>query len=169
MNTGQMMITLGALALLSLVILRVNNGFLNTSSILLDSKLGVLATSIGTSVIEEATGKAFDETTVSSSVEALSSLTSPTDLGTKTETYPDFDDFDDFNGLSIIDKTIPAAEFHIDCEVVYISDSDLDGKSSIRTWHKKIIVKVSSPSMYDYEENPDTVVMSAIYSYWYFR
>lgn len=169
MNTGQMMITLGALALLSLVILRVNNGFLNTSSILLDSKLGVLATSIGTSVIEEATGKAFDETTVSNSVESLSSLSSPTKLEPESETYPNFDDFDDFNGLKIVDKSMPAAEFHVNCEVVYVNDSDLDGKSSIRTWHKKIIVKVSSPSMYDYEENPDTVVMSAIYSYWYFR
>lgn len=169
MNTGQMMITLGALALLSLVILRVNNGFLNTSSILLDSKLGVLATSIGTSIIEEATGKAFDTKSVSNSVESLSSLTSPTELKPEGETYPNFDDFDDFNGLSIVDKSIPAAEYHIDCEVVYVNDSDLDGKSSIRTWHKKITVKVSSPSMYDYEENPDTVVMSAIYSYWYFR
>ena len=169
MNTGQMMITLGALALLSLVILRVNNGFLNTSSILLDSKLGVLATSIATSMIEEATGKAFDLSTVSNSVESLTSLTAPSSLGPGSETYPNFDDFDDFNGLEIIDKSIPAAEFHVNCDVVYVSDTDLDGKSSIRTWTKKITVRVSSPSMYDYEENPDTVVMSALYSYWYFR
>ena len=120
MNTGQMMITLGALALLSLVILRVNNGFLNTSSILLDSKLGVLATSIGTSIIEEATGKAFDEATVDNSVSSLSSLSSPTDLKKDSgEDYPNFDDFDDFNGLKVINTSIPAAEYHVNCKVEY--------------------------------------------------
>ncbi len=68
MNTGQMMLTIGALILLSLVVLRVNNGFLNTNSVLIDSKLGVLATSVATSIIEEATGKAFDEKTDGASV-----------------------------------------------------------------------------------------------------
>lgn len=170
MNTGQMMITLGALALLSLVVLRVNNGFLNTSSVLLDSKLGVLATSVASSIIEEATGKAFDEKTDSTSVTSLSDLTLPSKLKPDSgESYPDFDDFDDYNGFEKIDKTMPAAEFHINCEVNYVSETDLDGVSSARTWHKKITVHVSSPSMLGQDEVPDTLTMSAIYSYWYFR
>lgn len=168
MNTSQMMITLGALALLSLVILRVNNGFLNTSSILLDSKLGVLATSVATSVIEEATGKAFDQKTDSASVSNRTDLT--TTLGPEPgETYPNYNDIDDYNGFHKIDKTMPAAEFEVNCEVNYVKDTNLDGKSSSRTWHKKITVRVTSPSMLGYDEVPDTVTMSAVYSYWYFR
>jgi len=168
MNTGQMMITLGALMLLALVVLRVNNGFLNTNSVLLDSKLGVLATSVATSVIEEATGKAFDHNTDTTSVSLYSKLSAT--LGPESgETHSTFNDFDDYDGYSTIDTTMPAAEFHVDCEVDYVNDTNLDGKSSSRTWHKKITVFVSSPSILGQDDLPDTVSMSAIYSYWYFR
>ncbi len=72
--------------------------------------------------------------------------------------------------LSIIDNSMPAAEFSVDCVVEYIDDTNLDGKSSTRTWNKKITVYVSSPSMYGQDENkPDTVKMSAIHGHWYFR
>jgi hypothetical protein len=171
MNTSQMMITIGALLLLSLVILRVNNGFLNTNSVLIDSKLGVLATSVATSVIEEATGKAFDEKTVANTVNVLSDLQPPNSLGPEAgESYSNYNDFDDFNGYNRIDNTMPAAEFSVDCIVEYVNDTDLDGKSNISTWNKKITVFVSSPSMYlTDKDHPDTVTMSAIYSYWYFR
>jgi len=168
MNTSQMMITLGALVLLTLVILRVNNGFLNTNSVLLDSKLGVIATSIATSVIEEATGKAFDNNTDSSSVTSLTNLSST--LGPETgETYPNFNDFDDYDDFKKIEDTVPAAEFNIECKVDYINDTNLDGITNSRTWNKRITVRVSSPSMLGQDEIPDTLVMSAIYSYWYFR
>lgn len=168
MNTGQMMLTLGALALLSLVVLRVNNGFFNTSSVLIDSKLGVLATSVATSIIEEATGKAFDHKTDSTSVNNLTDLSST--LGPESgESYADYNDIDDYNGFKKIDNTMPAAEFHVSCEVNYVKDTNLDGKSSSRTWHKKITVHVSSPSMIGQDEIPDTLTMSAVYSYWYFR
>jgi MSHA pilin protein MshD len=168
MGTGQMMITMGALMLLALVVLRVNNGFFNTSSVLLDSKLGVLATSVATSVIEEATGKSFDHSTFSTSVSDLTMLSSS--LGPETgEVYPDFNDFDDYNGHSRKDTTMPAADFSVDCIVDYVTDTNLDGKASKRTWHKKITVFVSSPSMLGEDNIPDTISMSAIYSYWYFR
>jgi len=168
MNTSQMMITLGALVLLSLVILRVNNGFLTTNSVLIDSKLGVLAASIATSVIEEATGKAFDNNTDSTSVSNLTDLSNS--LGAESgEIHPNFNDFDDYDDHTRIDKTFPAAEFHVDCFVDYVKDTDLDGKTTSRTWNKKITVYVSSPSMLGQDEIPDTLVMSAVYSYWYFR
>jgi len=168
MNTGQMMITLGALMLLALVVLRVNNGFLNTNSILLDSKLGVLATSVATSVIEEATGKAFDHNTDTTSVSLHSKLSAT--LGPESgETYPNYNDFDDFDGYSKIDNTMPAAEFNVNCEVDYVNDTDLDGKTTSRTWHKRITVFVSSKSMLGQDYIPDTISMSAVYSYWYFR
>ena len=168
MGTGQMMITMGALMLLALVVLRVNNGFFNTSSVLLDSKLGVLATSVATSIIEEATGKAFDNNTDSTSVSDLTKLSSS--LGPEGgETRATFNDVDDFDGYSAIDKTMPAAEFTVDCEVDYITDTNLDGISTSRTWHKRITVLVSSPSMLGDDSVPDTISMSAVYSYWYFR
>ncbi len=101
MNTGQMMITLGAMMLLGTIILKVNAGFLNTNNVLLDSKFGVLAVSIATSVIEEATGKAFDAKTDTNSVNNLTDLTTSASLGHGPgEVYPYFNDFDDYNGLT---------------------------------------------------------------------
>ncbi|MCH7516480.1 MAG: hypothetical protein IIB08_05075, partial [Bacteroidetes bacterium] len=60
MNTGQSLLSIGALLILSLTILRVNNSILTTDSIMQDSKLGILSISLATSLIEEASKKAFD-------------------------------------------------------------------------------------------------------------
>ncbi len=168
MNTSQMLITIGALLLLGLVILRVNNGFLNTDSVLLDSKLGVLATSVATSIMEEANSKAFDQNTDTVSVSSLTQLSSV--LGPESgETYPHFNDFDDFNGYHRVDTTMPAAKFIIDCKVEYVLPANPDSAVGTRTWHKKLTVEVSSPSLIGQDDKPDTLRMSTIYSYWYFR
>jgi hypothetical protein len=165
-----MMITMGALMLLALVILRVNTGYLNTDSVMLDSKLGVLAVSVATSIIEEAQGKAFDEATDSVNATVATELTTAAKLGPESgEVYPNFDDFDDFNGYSRIDNTLPAAQFKMHCRVDYIEDTDPDKITNTRTWNKKITVYVTSPSFLGQDDIPDTVVMSAIQSYWYFR
>jgi len=51
MNTGQSLFSIGAILLLSLTILRVNNSILITDSIMQDSKLGVLAISLAINII----------------------------------------------------------------------------------------------------------------------
>jgi hypothetical protein len=167
MNTGQLMITVGALMLLSLVILRVNNSFLSTSTVLLNSKFGVLAVSLGTSIIEEANSKAFDEVTDTVSISSVSSLSAVTSLGPESgEVYPNYNDFDDFNGYTRTtagDSTFQSAVFNVNCNVRYILPSDPNVSTSAKTWHKRITVTVSSPSMVD------TVRLYSIFSYWYFR
>ncbi len=167
MNTGQMLITMGAIVLLSLVILRINNVFFHTSSVMLDTKFGVMAVSLGTSIIEEATSKAFDAATDTNTVSSLSSLTDPNSLGHGSwEVYPDYNDFDDYNGFTKStegDSTFQSAVFNISCKVVYVDPSNPDVKSSVRTWHKKLTVTITSPSMLD------TVRLNTIFSYWYFR
>lgn len=161
MNTGQMLITVGALTLLAVVILRVNTNFLNTNEVLMENKFGVLAVSIGTSVLEEAKGKAFDQNTDSAAVTSLSQLSS---LGPESgETDPLFNDFDDYNGLVRVDSTMPSAPFRIECDVVYVNSNNPDGISASKTWHKKLTVTVTSDFMVD------TIRLSSIYSYWYFR
>lgn len=155
--------SIGAMMLLSILVLRVNNTFQNTSSVLLNSKLGLLATSIATSQIEEISRLAFDENTVSNSVSSLSSLTAPGALGPETgEVYPNYDDIDDFNGFTRTDSSMTAI-FNISCSVLYVSPTSPDVISSTPTWDKKITIYVSSPSM------RDTIKMSTVYSYWFFR
>ena len=155
--------SIGAMMLLSILVLRVNNTFQNTSSVLLNSKLGLLATSIATSQIEEISRLAFDESTVGNSVSSVSSLTAPGLLGPETgEVYPNFDDIDDFNGYTRTDSSMTAI-FNISCSVQYVSSASPDVISSTPTWNKKITIYVSSPSM------RDTIKMSTVYSYWFFR
>jgi len=164
MNTGQSLFSIGALFLLSLTVLRVNNNILITDSVLQDSKLGVLAISLATSMIEEANKKAFDAATADDAVANLSSLTSPGGLGPGSWETPDtYNDFDDYNGYTKQITNLPSAEFNISCVVNYIYPNDPDGIAYERTWNKKITVSVTSPSM------SDTLNLSSVYSYWHFR
>lgn len=161
MNTGQMLITIAALLLLSLVILRVNNNFLSTSTVLMENKFGVLAVSLATSVLEEAKGKAFDHNTDSAAVSDVNNLSTLGPDGGEVD--PLYNDFDDFDGLTRVDTTLPSAPFTIQCVVDYVNSSTPNSTTNSKTWHKKMTVTVSSPFM------QDTVRLSSIYSYFYFR
>jgi len=168
MNLGQSMLTIGALMLLSIIMLGVNRNNLTTSTLLYDTKFGILATSLGTSIIEEANSKSFDLATADSADSNLNSLTSPYSLGPAPgEVYPNFNDVDDFNGFRDTIKNLPSAEYRIYCQVYYVDPFVYgpDKKVNYRTWHKKVSVFVTSPTMND---GKDTVKLSSIYSYWYF-
>jgi hypothetical protein len=127
-----------------------------------ESKFGVLATSLATSIIEEANNKAFDEITIGNPIADSTLLTIKDSLGREGEVYPDFDDIDDFNGYTRTVDNLPSAVFDISCVVHYINPPNLESISSTQTWHKKIMVTVSSPF------SQDTVKLSSIYSYWFF-
>lgn len=162
MNTGQMLLTLGALILLSSLVLRFNRAVLTSDEIMYNSKFNVLASSLATSLIEEAKGKAFDKNTVTAAVNNTNQLS--TQLQAESgEVYPDFDDFDDFNNFVRVDSTLPSAVFYITSKVNYVSMSNPDVVSLTPTWRKAITVTVMSPSM------KDPVQLSSIYTYWYYR
>jgi hypothetical protein len=162
MNTGQTMMTMCAMMLLSAIMLRVNTSNLSNESVRDQAQYGVLATSIATSIIEEAQSKSFDHNTDTNSVKLLTQLSSI--LGPEGgETEETFNDFDDYDGFTRRDSTMPSAIFDIACEVVYISSSNIEGFSTSRTWHKKMNVIISSPF------SPDTFRTSSIFSYWFFR
>lgn len=164
MNTGQMMLSIGAMLLLSTIMLRVNSSNMLNETLRDEAQFGVLATSLATSIIEEAVSKSFDEHSDSNSVSTLSELTLAANLGPENgETQQTFNDFDDFDGFSKVDSTMPSATFEINCSVGYVSSSNILVKSSNATWHKKIDVVVTSPFL------RDTIVASSIFSYWSFR
>ena len=159
-----MLITIGGMVLLATIVLRINTNYLSADEVLMNSKFCVLATSLASSVIEEASGKAFDAATDTSSASSLSSLTPAYNLGhAYNETYENFNDFDDFNYYTKTDSSLPSAVFNIKCRVGYIDPANPSEFISTRSWHKKIIVIVSSKSM------KDVVRMSSVFSYWYFR
>ncbi len=172
MNTGQSLFAIGAMLLLSLTILRVNNNILLTDTIMIDSKFGIIANSIATSLIESATEKFFDAKTKEGPC-LQSALTYPPQKESG-ETDPDnFDDFDDFNNYTQTD-TVSSVVFYSRCKVSYVnpaadSPNSLNNDVTTRTWNKKLSVSVT------WRQNDetigfsaDTVKQSTIYSYWYF-
>lgn len=162
MNTGQMLLTVGALILLSTMILRFNRSVLTSDEVMYNAKFNVLAASLCTSIIEEARGKAFDQNTDSAAVSNVSQLS--TTLGPDFgETYDKYNDFDDFNGFVKVDSTMPSAIFYTTSKVTYIEATNPIKVTTSKTWHKMITVTVMSSSM------KDPVTISSTYSYWFFR
>lgn len=168
--------TIGAMFLLAVTVLNVNKNFNTTTEILNDSKIRILAVSVATSMLEEASSKSFDEQTDTAAVASISSLTAVSSLGldgsensSNHRTLNDFDDYNAYKTTPILDsisilKDCPKIVFKIFCKVDYVSSSSPSVVSTTRTWHKKMQIKVTSSAM-----GTDTIKMNTIYSYWYFR
>ncbi|NMB82854.1 MAG: hypothetical protein GYA14_13665 [Ignavibacteria bacterium] len=175
MNTGQMLITIGAIFLLTMVILTTNRGLMSTNATMIDNRYRILATSLATSMIEKATGKAFDHNTDTTAITDINLLTNVSSLGIETgenRIYPeDFNDFDDYNCFKTNPKldtvafqgTNRSIIFRTFCRVDYVTTNNPNSASNQKTWHKRLIVRVISPEM------TDTIKLSTIYSYWFFR
>ena len=126
MNTGQMIMSLGAMMLLATIMLRVNTANLTNESVRDDAQFGVLATSLATSLIEQAHGLAFDEKSDTNAIYSVSDLSSV--LGPESgEGAGNFDDFDDYNGFTKRDSTMPSEVFDISCSVVYVDQGHIKG------------------------------------------
>lgn len=172
MNTGQSLFAIGALLLLSLTVLRVNNNILLTDTIMIDSKFGIIANSIATSLIESATEKFYDANTKEGPCLQNALTYPPSKEGGETDPT-NFNDFDDFNNYTQTD-TVSSVVFYSRCRVSYVNPdpddpSSLDNIVNTRTWNKKLDVSVT----WRQNDMPigfsvDTVKQSTIYSYWYF-
>ena len=182
MNTGQTILSLGAVILWSVTVLLTNRASLQHGTIITQTQIDIYAVSLAQAKIEEASGKAFDQCSATdtmgngNAITSTSQLTDPSLLGKEAgENYPDFNDFDDYNyysGNNPFKVYVPGVDtFRIQTTVCYVDTTDPAVKLSVRTFHKKMVVKVwptISPWTAD-NPQPDTVVMTYIYSYWWFR
>lgn len=175
MGTGQMMLTVGAMLLLAMTILTVNRGFLTTDSSMIQNRYDIMSVSLATSIIEAAVTLPFDNKTDGAAITSPTSLTAVSSLGIESgesRNLPgEFNDFDDYNCYKTIPKvdtvsytgTNRTAIFNTLIRVDYVNAANPSVVSTIPTYHKRIIVKVYSPGL------QDTISMSTVYSYWYFR
>lgn len=157
-----MLLTAGAVVLIGLTVSTVQKNFSNHGFIFQQMEIGIYKISLGTSILEEAMGKAFDENSIDTDVSSITELSSSLGPGSG-ESYPNFDDFDDYNNFSTTMGIEGVDSLTIKCKVVYIDPSNPDGFSSSRTWHKKITVKVWGTVQ------PDTLTFQHVFSYWSFR
>lgn len=168
MNTGQSMLAMGAMMLLSFLVLRFNSIHLTSAQASYNAKFGIVATSLANSLIEEAKDKAFDVVALDTTKTITSASDFSTTLGKEAgEVYPDFDDFDDYNNLFYLDtlslrnpQTGAPSDFEIRSVVEYVSDINPDIKAAGKTYHKKMTVSVFSSAMVD------TVKLTTVFSFW---
>ena len=165
MGTGQTLLTIMAMMMLSRMVLSVNNENAQSGGSIEMAAYRITATSLGTSVIEEATGLAFDELSDTVGISSVSSFTAANKLGPENgEVYPHYDDFDDFNGLHKVDSLTGSAIFTTDVTVQYVNiNSNVITVANTQTFNKQITVKVSSKWM------TDTLKFYNVMSYWFFR
>ncbi|MGE5437070.1 MAG: hypothetical protein ACM3O3_07565 [Syntrophothermus sp.] len=162
----QMILALGAMILLTLIIITTNKNSLYTEDVMYNSNFGITATSIALSVIEDANKKRFDEVFYEgdSAVTNVTNFTAPNLLGVdagEDATNPlTFNDFDDYKNYTSVDSSMPTAIFNFKCDVNYVDALNPDTPINTQSWNKKITVKVWSISM------QDTITMSSIFSYW---
>jgi hypothetical protein len=195
MGTGQTMMTILAMMLMGRLILMVNENNANMGEAVKMSEYRIMATSLATSYLEEASGKEYDKKTLPPNDPPT--ITSATCTGRGAlgpepgEVYPNFDDFDDFNGLDRLDTLrdisgrIVTAVFHVQGTVEYVK---VEGGAVITepgapTYTKQLTITVTSVSMlkdnFSYALNKhnaaspanaqDTLVFRTLYSYWRLR
>lgn len=168
MTTAQTLLSIGAMMLLTFLILRFNSIQITSSEAAYNAKFGIVANSLANSLIEEAKDKVFDEVVLDTTVVISSPSNFSTSLGKETgEVYPNFDDFDDYNNLFVLDTlslknptTGAATAFEIRSTVNYVNDSTPDANSGSKTYHKRLTVAVYSSAMID------TVKISTVFSFW---
>ena len=151
MNTGQMLMVIGALALLSLVSLTINTMMVGKTTTMLEAEASLNAISIAQTMIDEIMTKSYDASTVSVKVYNASGFTAWNSLGCNSSEasnvlIPDvppyksikyYNDVDDYHRYRRIVSTPRMGNFTVTDTVYYVSETNPDLKVSANTFHKK--------------------------------
>lgn len=147
MYSGQNILVIGALSILTLLIISFYTSEGSKYTMTLDNEAIIAATGLGQSVIEKLSAKPFDEKVINSYFEVPDSLTSASDLGAEEDEtdIQFFDDLDDFNEYSITDSLLRMGKFNIHVVVNYVNKDKPDSAVNVRTFYKLATVSVSNP------------------------
>jgi hypothetical protein len=164
MNTGQMLLTIGALVLFSLLAVQANKTVLQSKKTSMESEFGLTAVQLAQNLIDQARGEAFDAATVGGdTVTVRNSLTAANGLGpsaVERMTWADtvnpatgqflsatrFNDLDDFNWY-IRQVNTPRASYTLRARVWYVSETNPTDTVMTTTFLKRIGVTASCPNI----------------------
>jgi len=178
MNTGQTIITMGALILLTVAVLNFNKTLSYSDISLAQNRYRLEALSIITSYIEQASQYYFDEvSTDTTSAKQLSDFTLPNNLGFDSNDNSIIDDFDDFNNYTVIDTGISGIMYRVHFKVDYVKlQGDQVVTSSNKEYNKRMNISVtdnfSDPLIYKYingQKVKDTLSVSFVNCYWFYN
>jgi hypothetical protein len=162
MGRAEMIILVGAIAILGRFSLTVNNALAHNEIHVIQSEYELNAIAIAESYFRQAWLKSFDENTVNSFPASIpEDFTDDEALGVDTgESYPNFDDIDDFNDFSILDTADNGMAYTLAISVGYITADNKENFANSPTTLKRMNIAIGG----DYLRN--TVNLSRIYPYW---
>jgi hypothetical protein len=162
MSTGQQILVLGALILLSSFILGVNTTESSQIKSTITNQAIITATSISQSLMEQIQSESFDQKTVSNSVPTPDSLTPPSSLGpdageTNMIAYNDVDDYNNYNETDTLGIL---GTFNLNVKVSYCTKMNPDITSSVSTFSKRVDISIYNKFLID------TLKISKVISYY---
>lgn len=166
MGKGETLITIGAIVMLSITAINVNNSFTENSEYFNVTRHSLESIALANSIIEEASQLPFDEQSWDSTIveKMATDFTEVGKLGPDAgeSDYDSFDDFDDFNNYAVAETTMQNI-YQIHCRVHYVHPNYPDSPISTRSFYKKLTVTVKNPV------NNDSLALSYIHGFWYFN
>ncbi len=167
MNTGQVLLIISALTLLSIVTLSVNTMLLSKTTTILQSEAHLTAISIAQSMVDEIMIARFDTATIGRRVypgqegtltppgslgpeigeAAAVSLPEPPDTSVGYKSAIRYNDIDDYNNYKRYYYSYSLGTFGVVDSVFYVIVSSPDERSTVQTFFKRIVVSVRHPNL----------------------
>lgn len=178
MGTGQTLITIGSLVLLSMALLNLNRNLAQSDISLAQNRYRLEAMSLMTTYIQQGSQFFFDEVSLdTNSVKALADFTAPGALGFEGNDTSRIDDFDDFHEHTILDTAESGVIYSLHFHVDYVTLSgDSVVTSGARQYHKRMQIfltdNYADPLIYRETASgkvKDTLKVSFVQSYWFYN
>ena len=164
MQSGDTVLIIGGLVLLTLFAMSINSSITQDKSVLYQSEQILDALVVAQKFIEQAEALRFDE---NKSATIPTSFVYSSKLGPDSgEKYPFFDDVDDFNGFNQSDTLSGIIPYTINISIKYVNLSQPDIPTSKRTYFKKMVVTISSPLLTEIKSR--SIELKKLFSYHYF-
>lgn len=190
MNTGQMMLVIGAFSMLSILALSFNRTMLGSLQLGLEMQATLNGLSIAQSMMDEVLPRSFDQAATSGTViYQMSLMTAPNALGPEGAeiflmTQADFDssywdgptfydfksksrfnDVDDYNGYRRLVFDSRLGYFSVYDTVKYCSEFQPDRDTTSQTYYKKVTVVVTHPNLPRTETDTSKIILRGLAIY----
>ena len=161
MTGNQMMLSIAAMALLSVLILNVHSSATDKMVILYSNEAVIEATGIAEALFEEIQTKAFDEYTVLQAAKERNLLTPAYSLGHGlSETSANlYDDIDDYNRYENTDTANVMGEYKLSVVVRYTKETPPYEIAYERTFIKEVQITINNESL------PTPLIFKKLISY----
>jgi len=161
MNSSTFLLLAGGILFFTNLVLTFNKTSSSQALVVYENECFIYGESLSQGLIEEIQTRAFDENTVSGTVDSPEDLSPANSMGHEggEDSMNQFDDIDDFNNYSYTDSLSGHGNFVVNVSVYYINTSLPDVISNLPTFSKRVDISMDNPYL------ESTVIVSKIFSY----